>query len=142
MSKDKSFWNKIKKDIDSFLGTEAKNKKVYTADNSEHDFYELGDDATPASGDKARFNGKPAGESNNGEYVMPSGETYKFVGEELTEIVPKEEDNTLETENAALKTEVENLKKKINTLTARSEEHTSELQSRESIVCRLRLEKK
>src|SRR5690606_6976510 len=34
MSKDKSFWNKIKKDIDAFLGTETKNKKVYTADNS------------------------------------------------------------------------------------------------------------
>lgn len=135
MSKDKSFWNKIKKDIDSFLGTEAKNKKVYTADNSELDFYELGDDATPASGDKARFNGKPAGESNNGEYVMPSGETYKFVGEELTEIVPKEEeDNTLETENAALKTEVENLKKKINTLTAEKVTLNKRVTQAESII--------
>src|SRR5690606_41831372 len=98
MSKDKSFWNKIKKDIDSFLGTEGKNKKVYTADNSELDFYELGDDATPASGDKARFNGQTAGESNNGEYVMPSGETHKREGAELTELVPIEEATTLDIE--------------------------------------------
>lgn len=134
MSKDKSFWNKIKKDIDSFLGTEAKNKKVYTADNSELDFYELGDDATPASGDKARFNGKPAGESNNGEYVMPSGETYKFVGEELTEIVPKEEVNTLETENAALKTEVENLKKKINVFESEKKTLNKKLEDATKII--------
>lgn len=116
-----STWNKLKNQIDDFFkGT--KNKIVFTADNSELDFYELGDDDTPkakdgeTAGDKAKFDGKPAGESNNGEYVMPSGETYKFEGEELIEIIAKEEEEAeeteaLKTENAELKTEVENLKK-------------------------------
>lgn len=114
--------NDLWKQIENFFKPASKNKIVYTADNSELDFYELADDATPKAkdgetpGDKAKFDGKPAGESNNGEYIMPSGETYKFTGEELTEIVPKSEDNTLETENAALKNEIENLKTQISTL--------------------------
>ena len=117
MSKDKSFWNKIKKDIDSFLGSGTQNKIVFTADNSELDFYELEEDATPAVGDKAKFDGKPAGDSNDGEYTMPSGETYKFTGEELTEIVPKEEESDdLEAENAALNAENETLKIEIENL--------------------------
>lgn len=106
----KSAWNKLKKDMESFFGG-AKNKIVFTADNSELDFYELADDETPAVGSKAKFDGKPAGESNDGEYTMPSGEVYKFTGEELTEIVPKvEENNELEVENQTLKDEVANLK--------------------------------
>lgn len=96
-----------------FLGT--KNKIVFTADNSELDFYELGDDATPASGDKARFDGKPAGDSNGGEYVIPNVGTYKFTGEELTEIEASEDDDN-EVEN--LKSEIENLKTQISNLTA------------------------
>ena len=114
-AKKKDLWTQIE---NFFKGT--KNKIVFTADNSELDFYELADDAIPkakdgeTAGDKAKFDGKPAGENNNGEYVMPSGETYKFVGEELTEIVPKEDDNSnSETEIANLKTENENLKAEI-----------------------------
>jgi len=96
-----------------FLGT--KNKIVFTADNSELDFYELGEDETPAIGDKARFDGKPAGDSNGGEYVIPNVGTYKFTGEELTEIEVSEDDDN-EVEN--LKTEIENLKTQISNLTA------------------------
>ena len=86
------------------------------------DFYELADDATPAVGDKAKYDGKPAGDSNGGEYVVQSGDTYKFTGEELTEIVAKVEDaadttvEDLKTENAALTTEIENLKTQIENL--------------------------
>ena len=107
-------WKNIKNMVDKFFGG-AKNKVVFTADNSELDFYELDDTATPAVGDKAKYDGKPAGESNNGEYTMPSGDVYKFTGEELTEIVPKEEDATedLAVENESLKTEIENLKNEV-----------------------------
>lgn len=108
----------IMQKIENFLkGT--KNKIVFTADNSELEFYELDDDATPAIGDKAKYDGKPAGDSNDGEYTIQSGEVYKFTGEELTEIVAKEEEAddleaenaTLTAENETLKTEIENLKK-------------------------------
>lgn len=112
MNKDKkSLWNKLRNDIDAFFGNPgAKNKIVFTSTNDELDFYELSDDDTPKVGDKATFNGKPAGESNNGEYTLTSGETYKFTGEELTEIVPANNNSELENEIANLKNEVSNLK--------------------------------
>lgn len=107
----KNLWNQIE---NFFKGAAPKNKIVFTAENSELDFYELGENDTPKVGDKAQFDGKPAGESNNGEYVMQSGETYKFTGEELTEIVPKAvEDSELQAENEALTAEVQNLKKQL-----------------------------
>jgi hypothetical protein len=106
----------IMQKIENFLKG-SKNKIVFTADNSELDFYELDDDATPAVGDKAKFDGKPAGDSNAGEYTMSSGEVYKFTGEELTEIVAKEdEEDDLEAENTAFTTENENLKTEIENL--------------------------
>ncbi|RMZ60070.1 Clp protease ClpP [Chryseobacterium nematophagum] len=64
----------------NFLGIGTKNKIVFTAENNELDFYELGENDTPSIGDKALFDGKPAGESNNGEYIMQTGETYRFTG--------------------------------------------------------------
>lgn len=116
MSKNKknadTLWAEIKNSVNTFFGTEgSKNKIVYTAANEALDFYELADDATPVVGDKATFDGKPAGESNDGTYVMASGETYKFTGEELTEIMPATDggngaDNALETENAELKNQI------------------------------------
>lgn len=139
-----STWNKLRNQIDDFFkGT--KNKIVFTADNSELDFYELGEDDTPkakdgeTAGDKAKFDGKPAGESNNGEYVMPSGETYKFDGEELIEIVAKEEEEdseteALKTENAEQKTEIENLKKEIKNLKAEKVVLNTKLNKAEKIM--------
>ena len=116
MSKNKknadTLWAEIKNSVNKFFGTEgSKNKIVYTAANEALDFYELADDATPVVGDKATFDGKPAGESNDGTYVMASGETYKFTGEDLTEIIPAADggdgaDNALETENADLKNQI------------------------------------
>ena len=116
MSKNKknadTLWAEIKNSVSKFFGTEgSKNKIVYTAANEALDFYELADDATPVVGDKATFDGKPAGESNDGTYVMASGETYKFTGEDLTEIIPAADggdgaDNALETENAELKNQI------------------------------------
>lgn len=85
------------------------------APNEALDFYELADDATPVVGDKATFDGKPAGSLMMRLYVMASGETYKFTGEELTEIMPADSgdgsgddgaDNALETENAELKNQI------------------------------------
>ena len=121
MSKNKknadTLWAEIKNSVNKFFGTDgSKNKIVYTAANEALDFYELADDATPVVGDKATFDGKPAGESNDGTYVTASGETYKFTGEELTEIMPATDggngsgedgaDNALETENAELKNQI------------------------------------
>lgn len=114
MSKKKDgLFAELQKAANKFLGTAPKNKIVFTATNEELDFYELTDEDTPAVGDKATFDGKPAGDSNDGTYVMATGETYKFTGEELTEIVEAstDEDTTdLATENAALKEEIAALK--------------------------------
>ena len=137
----KTVWNKLKQDIDAFFGTpsQAKNKIVFTAENAELDFYELADDATPAIGDKAKYDGKPAGDSNEGTYVLQSGETYTFSGEELTAITPKEEeaDTTVEdlkAENATLATEIENLKKQITNLTTEKETLSNRITTAETII--------
>ncbi|WP_027378180.1 ATP-dependent Clp protease proteolytic subunit [Chryseobacterium daeguense] len=131
-----SAWNKLVKDAEAFFkGTSTKNKIVFTADNSELDFYELNDDDTPKAktgdtpGDKAKFDGKPAGETNNGEYVMPSGETYKFDGEELVEIIAKTEDKAddLQAENQKLTEEIQNLKTKIQNLESTNKEKDSKI---------------
>lgn len=92
----------------------TKNLIVFTAEQKELDFYDLVEGDTPGIGDKATFDGKPAGDSNEGTYVMASGETYVFTGEELTTITPADdtEDDTVDlaAENAALKAENEALK--------------------------------
>lgn len=122
----KSAWNALINQAKKFF-SETQNKIVFTATNEELDFYELGEDDTPKVGDKATFDGKPAGESNEGVFVIANGDTYRFEGEELKEITPKEdEDNgdeemeNLKTENAELKTEneakdleISNLKKEL-----------------------------
>lgn len=137
----KTVWNKLKQDIDAFFGTpsQVKNKIVFTAENAELDFYELADDATPAIGDKAKYDGKPAGDSNEGTYVLQSGETYTFSGEELTAITPKEEevDTTVEdlkTENATLTAEVENLKNQITNLKTEKETLSNRITTAETII--------
>ena len=138
----KTVWNKLKNDIDAFFGNppQAKNKIVFTAENTELDFYELADDATPAVGDKAKYDGKPAGDSNGGEYVVQSGDTYKFTGEELTDIVPKDEDaadttvEDLKTENAALATEIENLKTQIENLATEKTTLNQRISDAETII--------
>lgn len=110
--KQKGLWAELQATANKFLGTETKNKIVYTAENGELDFYELTDADTPAVGDKATFGGNPAGDSNDGTYVMATGDTYKFTGEELTEIIPADDAGAtdLAAENAALKEEVAALK--------------------------------
>lgn len=141
----KGAWNALKSKIDDFFKDTPQNKIVFTADNSELDFYELGEDETPkakdgeTAGDKANFDGKPAGESNNGEYVMPSGETYKFEGEELIEIVAKVEENTaeteaLKTENSDLKIQVENLKNQVKDLKSEKSDLNTKLNSAKAII--------
>lgn len=103
------------------LGLETLNLILHTADSEELDFYELEADATPSVGDKATFDGKPAGDSNDGTYVMASGETYKFTGEELTEIISADTDtedsDDTDTENSADDSEeVVNLRARVATL--------------------------
>lgn len=119
------------KRIENFLKG-AKNKIVFTAAGSELDFYELSEDATPAIGDKARFDGKPAGDSNDGEYLIPDVGTYKFTGEELTEIEALEPDDDNEVEN--LRSEVENLKKEINNLKTEKETISNKLNDATQII--------
>jgi len=82
------------------------NKIIQDANGVEIDFYELEDGATPKVGDKAKVDGKAA----DGEYVMPSGETYVFENGELTEIKPKEEDSE---DVEALKKEIADLKEQL-----------------------------
>ncbi len=107
----KTLFGELKNLLKDFSGKGSNNKIIYTAEQEELDFYELENDATPVVGDKALFNGKPAGDSNNGEYVIAeTGETYKFTGEELTEIVSAEPTDETKEDVEALKQENEDLK--------------------------------
>ena len=131
----KTLVQELKNLVNVFTGG-SNNKIVFTAENKELDFYELAEDATPVVGDKALFDGKPAGESNDGEYVLATGETYKFTGEELTEIIPVDEgDSTdLETENAELKSENEKLKGEIAKLTSENKSLNLKVKTANKIV--------
>ena len=131
----KTLIQELKNLVNVFTGG-SNNKIVFTAENKELDFYELAEDATPVVGDKALFDGKPAGESNDGEYVLATGETYKFTGEELTEIIPADEgDSTdLETENAELKSENEKLKDEIAKLTSENKSLNLKVKTANEIV--------
>jgi ATP-dependent Clp protease protease subunit len=69
------------------------NKVIQTADGKDLDFYELGDEDTPAVGDKAYYDGMDA----DGSFIMENGDTYVFIAGVLEEI--QSEDET-DTENA------------------------------------------
>lgn len=128
------------KRVENFLfGEGPKNKILYTAENNELDFFELGEDDTPKLGDKARFDGKPAGESNGGEYLMPNGDTFKFVGEELTEIIEKEdelaaENEELKIENSKKQKQIDDLRKQIEALNKKNEEISGRLNDATNII--------
>lgn len=97
--------NKIK---NIFGGHKPENKIVQDANGDDIDFPDLEEDDVPEVGDTATVDGSPA----QGEYLMPSGETYVFEDGALTEIKPKEEESTDDSEEmAALQEEVQNLKK-------------------------------
>lgn len=69
------------------------------------EFPDVAEGTMPVEGDKAMIDGKPA----EGEYLMPNGTTYVFVGGELTQIVPVEEAvdvEALQAENEQLKTQL------------------------------------
>ena len=74
------------------------NKVAETAEGKELDFYELEDSGVIEVGVKAYFDGADA----EGSYVMLSGETYVFVAGELTEIIPAEDEMSLEDAKAEI----------------------------------------
>ena len=127
----KDLWKQIE---NFFSGGKANNKIMFTAENMELDFYELEEDAMPEIGSKAKFDNRPAGESNDGVYIMASGDTYTFVGEELTSIEPKVEENAFEAENIALTETVSNLKIEIENLKAEKETLNKRFTEAESII--------
>lgn len=95
------------------IATGAVNKIVYTADEKELDFYELGEDDPIEVGAKANFDGAAA----EGSFVMQSGETYVFAAGELTEIVAAEEEDV-----EALKAERDALAEQLEAVTNKAEE--------------------
>lgn len=109
-----SLQNSIKDGFDSlkklFGKTDPVAMVLQDANGIEIDFTDLEEGATPSVGDKATIDGSSA----EGEYVMPSGETYVFEGGELKEIKPSEGDDSME----SLKEENESLKKELETLRA------------------------
>lgn len=127
MSKKSGIAKTVLNSVRKHLGLETLNLILHTADSEELDFYELEAGAVPSVGDKATFDGKPAGDSKDGTYVMASGETYKFTGEELTDIIEadgtedSDDEDTAEdsddTENSAGDSEeVVNLRARVATL--------------------------
>jgi len=99
--------NKMNKKTQSILAlaksfmkklSDVQNKVVETADGKELDFYELEDEAVIEVGVKAYFDGMDA----EGSFVMLSGETYVFVAGELTEIMPVEEEMTIDEAKAEI----------------------------------------
>lgn len=111
-SERRSFLDKVKK----ALG--FSNKILYTADNVEIDFYELGEDEIVEAGAKAMIDGQPA----NGTYIVPdveSGDSKKYVFDAGVLISIEEADSEGEDEDvAALRAEVEALKSENEALNA------------------------
>lgn len=75
------------------------NKVVQTADRKDLDFYELGDEETPAVGDKAYYDGMDA----DGSFIMENGDTYVFIAGVLEEIQSEDETDTENAEDSATK---------------------------------------
>ena len=107
-----SLLNRVEKFFKELAG--PVNKIVYTADEKELDFYELGEDDPIAVGAKARFDGADA----EGSFVMQSGETYVFAAGELTEIIEAVEEEDVE----ALKAERDALAEQLEAVTNKAEE--------------------
>lgn len=81
-------FSKFEKTLKNIFGKGMTNKLVQDANGVEIDFTDVAEDGSPAVGDKAQVDGKPA----DGSYVMPSGETFVFSAGELTEVVASEEE--------------------------------------------------
>ena len=114
MSKKSGIAKTVLNSVRKHLGLETLNLILHTADSEELDFYELEAGSSPSVGDKATYDGKPAGDSKEGTYLMASGETFKFTGEELSEIIAAEDSEDEDTEDDA--EEIKNLKAKVATL--------------------------
>lgn len=99
---------------------EIKNVMLQDANGVTLDFADVAEDAMPQIGDVATVDGEPA----EGEYVMPTGETYVFAAGELTEIIAAESD---EEDVEALKSENESLKEQLEALNAEKETLNTEL---------------
>jgi len=84
----------------------VKNKIIQDAAGTEIDFTELDDNAAIAPGATAVVAGEPA----QGDYLLPSGETYVFDAGKLTEIKPAAEPELTPEEAMQMKAENESLK--------------------------------
>ncbi len=87
------FFNKF------FPKSEPTNKIVQDANGEEIDFANVEEDASPKVGDEATIGGEKA----NGNYVMPSGETFVFTDGSLSEIIEAAAEETNEELEAAKK---------------------------------------
>ena len=90
--KNKTLFDKFQAWLKDNDETSKKNLIVKTADQTEIDFYELKDDATPKIGDKAKIDG----ESAKGSHVLQDKTTYIFIDGELTEIKEDESNDEIE----------------------------------------------
>lgn len=126
--------------IDKFVDGEAQNKLVQDANGVEIDFVDLEADDTPDVGDMANVDNSAA----EGEYVMPSGETFVFVEGELTEIKPKEEGGDEEEESseevAQLQDEVKALKKKLKAKNSENKELSKAVNANKELLKEMRKE--
>lgn len=103
-----------------------KNKMEATADGADLDFYELEDEATVEVGAKATFDGADA----DGSFVMATGETYVFVAGELTEIIPVEDEMTIE----EAKAEIEALRGQLEAVTNKAVELDTQNKSNIALI--------
>lgn len=107
-------FQKFEKTIKNLLAPKSENKMLFSANNDEVEFYELGSDEEVIVGSKAKI----SGDSAEGEFVMQSGETYIFAKGELVEIKePKSDESELEEAVAQLKQENADLQNKVEELT-------------------------
>lgn len=114
---EKSWFQEKFKSIEALFNSNKESVKalmLQDANGTSLDFADVAEDAMPALGDVATVDGEPA----EGDYVMPSGETYVFAGGVLTEIKPVEEETNedveaLKAENADLLEQIEALKKDV-----------------------------
>ena len=92
-----------------FKKEQPTNKIVQDANGVELDFTELEDSAEPKVGDTANVDGNPA----EGDFVMPSGETFKFEAGAITEIMEAVEEPTEDSKLDEANAEIERLKEQL-----------------------------
>lgn len=129
-NKEKGLLNQILALVKGSEKQTLQNKVVFTAEQKEVDFYELGEDDEVKVGDKATIDGQPA----EGEHTMADGKKYTFSGGTLNEIEEKEQGDENAQQIADLEAQIEALKASNSELESKYNSVKSDLDAKNAVI--------